>query len=105
MEESQFHRFADKTLDALVEALELLDSDGSLEVESQHGVVTIELGNGKQFVISKHASSRQIWVSSPLSGGLHFSALGSKWVLADGRELGSVLSHDLQTLSGITVSL
>ena len=73
IDETAFHGAADKTLAHLGATLEPFDQNGTLEVEYQAGVMTIALENGKQFLISKHAPTRQLWLSSPVSGGWHFS--------------------------------
>lgn len=88
-DETDFHRLADATLTALLDQLEPRYESGELEeLELQGGVLTIRTAAGRSFVVSKHAPSRQIWLASPLSGGLHFSLHASgSWMLADGREL------------------
>ena len=98
MNESEFHRLADIMLTQLADMLEEADARGELELELQGGILTITLESGKQFIVNKHAPTRQIWLSSPVSGGLHFMYEGG-WVLADGRELKALLSKQLDTLS------
>lgn len=95
MHESEFHILADATLEQLLGALEPADASGALEVEDTPGVLTITLNNGKQYVVSKHTPSRQIWLSSPISGGLHFSYRDTAWKLADERTLTGILSQEL----------
>ena len=97
--ETEFHIHADAGLYALFEALEPAYEAGALEtLELENGVLTIETAEGKHMVVSKHAPSRQLWLASPISGGLHFSYGNTRWLLADGRELHAVLSADLLTL-------
>ena len=62
------------------------------------GVLTLILPGNKTIVVSKHSPSKQIWLSSPLSGGTHFSHDENGWVLADGRELVSLLKHELRAV-------
>ena len=108
MNETEFHKLADNMLEHMSNALEQADEQGALDVEYQVGIVTIELPDGKQFIVSKHAPSRQIWLSSPMSGGLHFgynqADSNQGWCLPDGRALSGVLSQELQSLSGIEVN-
>ena len=104
MDENLFHRLADASLGHLVDALERADADGALDVEYQNGVLTIDLPSGKQLLVSKHAPSKQVWLSSPLSGGLHFSFTNEQWCLADGRALYAILAQELHTLAAIEVS-
>lgn len=103
MDESQFHRQADGTLDAIALALETADGDGSLDVELAGGVLTIVFPSGKQLVLSKHAPSRQLWLSSPLSGGLHFPWNGQSWQIADGAGLIEQLAQELRQMGGLTI--
>jgi iron donor protein CyaY len=104
MNEGEFHPLADKALEHLTDRLEEADQEGFLDVEAQNGIVTVVLNSGKQLIISKHAPSKQLWLSSPISGGLHFSYVGNGWALADGRTLHNVLAQELQALAGIAVA-
>jgi frataxin len=63
----------------------------------------VTIPNGKQWLISKHTPSRQIWLSSPISGGLHFSFDDNRWQIADGRELSSLLAAELAQLVQVTL--
>ncbi len=101
MEESDYHKKSEDCINAIENVLEAADQDGRLEVESQGGILTIAFPSGKQLLVSKHATSRQIWLSSPISGGLHFSYRDGAWALPDGRRLGEVLSQELKQLAGI----
>lgn len=94
MDETSFHKLADQWLNT---AEDILEGVVALDIEYQHGVLTVVLPSGQTFVVNKHAPMKQLWLSSPLSGGLHFSynETQRKWTLADGRELGHMLTHDL----------
>jgi iron donor protein CyaY len=105
MLEPDFQQQSEKILGALAGPLDGLDEAGALEMDYQDGVITLTLDSGRQFIINKHAPSRQIWLSSPLSGGTHFSydaALG-RWKLPDGRGLKELLAEELKTLLNIEV--
>jgi iron donor protein CyaY len=103
MDEARYHQISEDFINRLALILEALDEDGALEVEYQGGILTIELPSGKQLVISKHTASRQIWLASPASGGLHFAYQNGTWALADGRTLTQVLSQELKTLGELSV--
>jgi frataxin len=107
MLEKDFGKLAEKTLNRLADALDSFDESGDLELEYQNAILTIALNSGKQFIINKHAPSQQIWLSSPISGGSHFSYddISGKWKLTDGRELNNILSDELKTLANIEVDL
>ncbi len=98
--DSEFHRQADRTLEALLERIEAADTGGVLDAELLNGVLTVDLPGGRQYLVSKHAPSRQIWVSSPVSGGLHFAAGENGWVLGNGAELGALVESELAYLAG-----
>lgn len=99
LDESRFHLLADKSLDALLATLETADEKGLLEVEYADGVMTIMLSSGQQYIVNKHTASKQIWLSSPVSGGLHFS-YDDDWKLPDGRALKNVLLAELKVATG-----
>lgn len=105
LDESAFHRQADLLLSRLADALESTDAAGELDMELAGGILRIALPEGKTYLINKHAASRQIWVSSPLSGGLHFAwdEATRQWMLPEGMELGAFLRAELHALSGIGV--
>lgn len=67
MDETEFHARAESSLEALESALEAADIDAEL----QGGILTITVGGG-QFVLNRHAPTRQLWFSSPVSGAARF---------------------------------
>ena len=102
--ETEFHRYADATLSALFDQLESAYESGSIDdLELQGGVLTIKTSQGVTFVVSKHAASGQIWLASPLSGGLHFSydPESTVWKLPDGTPLIERLTHELMQCGGL----
>jgi frataxin len=105
MDESAYHKLANTVLEAMADALESADANGDLEVDLEGSVLTVELASGKQYLISKHAPSRQIWVSSPISGGLHFAYDAEKksWHLPDARNLYAIVAQEIGALSGVQV--
>jgi len=104
MNESEFHIIADEALSRMFEVLEHADAAGDIEVEYQDGVMTIEMEDGRQFIVSKHTPSRQLWLSSPVSGGFHFGHDAADWKLGDGRTLAGILSAELRALAKIEVT-
>ncbi|MBN8542704.1 MAG: iron donor protein CyaY [Alphaproteobacteria bacterium] len=100
--ETDFHRFADATLAALFEQLESAYESGSLEdLDLQDGILTIQTQSAQTFVVSKHTASGQIWLASPLTGGLHFSFQDGEWKLADGTILAERLTLELMQVGGL----
>jgi len=105
MNDSDFQRLADATLARLSDILEAADSAGVLDVELAQGVLTLGLPEGKTIVISKHGPSKQIWLSSPISGGLHFPFDEStqQWVLASGQVMELLLAEEVRLMAGVLI--
>jgi frataxin len=72
LDETAFERLAAAALARLSAAVEERLADHA-DVEQQGGILTIELDDGRQYVINKHGPNRQIWLSSPVSGAWHFA--------------------------------
>jgi frataxin len=73
------------------------------EVELRGGILTVELEDGRQYVINKHAPSRQIWLSSPVSGAAHFAhdlASGAWRSTRGGAGLTDLLATELAAIAG-----
>lgn len=94
-------------LEELAERIEAADTQAMLDIETQEGVVTIiHEDSGRTLVISRHGPMQQVWLASPLSGGLHFSrADDGNWTLPDGRTLQEVLAAELAEIAKLRVSL
>ena len=97
VQESEFIRLADQELHYLQERLELLADENIDDIDLLEGILYIKLRDSSEYVINKHYPSLQIWVSSPISGGYHFSyiALKSGWWTLQNIELRNILSKEL----------
>lgn len=71
LDDSSFRANAAKTLEKFRDAIEEAAGD-RLEVDLAEGVLTIESETGAVWVINQHGPSRQLWLSSPVSGASHF---------------------------------
>jgi len=96
LDERQFAAAADRTLQALLDAVEgaLPDADGDL----RDGILTLEVEGVGTFIVNRHVPNREIWLSSPRSGAWHFGWDGAAgaWVSTRGAErLEAVVSADL----------
>jgi frataxin len=80
MEESFYHEVANQQMQKLLDLAEGLEESHNLEAEYEAGVLTITLPNTRQYVINRHTPSRQIWVSSPVSGAGYYEFSGSSWL-------------------------
>ena len=103
MDETQFHSLADSTLQTYFEQLEPAYERGALdELELEGGILTL-IAQGKTLLLNKHTASRQLWLASPFSGGLHFGfdANRNHWTLSNGMTLDATLAQELVHL-GVT---
>jgi iron donor protein CyaY len=98
--ESEFHDLCGEDISRLQDALETQDAAGLLDIDGQDGMLSIKLEDGKTFVVSRHTAARELWLSSPVSGGHHFRPVNGGWVLPDGRSFPSVLLDELNALTG-----
>lgn len=107
LDDRRFQALADRTLGALMAALEEALGDRA-EVELLSGILTIAPEAGGQYVVNKHAPTRQLWLSSPSSGAWHFAwdDQAQGWKSTRGGEtLPEVLARDLARATGLPVSL
>jgi iron donor protein CyaY len=105
-DELHFHAYADATLQHVYDQLEQAYDDGTLEdLDLEEGLLSIVTASEKTFILSKHGPSRQLWLASPLSGGLHFdfSSHTQEWQLPDGRLLKDILAADLKQSAALQV--
>eukprot|EP00291_Cryptomonas_curvata_P004361 CAMPEP_0172182114 /NCGR_PEP_ID=MMETSP1050-20130122/18211_1 /TAXON_ID=233186 /ORGANISM="Cryptomonas curvata, Strain CCAP979/52" /LENGTH=146 /DNA_ID=CAMNT_0012855507 /DNA_START=6 /DNA_END=443 /DNA_ORIENTATION=- len=72
--EAEYHSMASAVLDAILDRLEVLEDESpGMEVESSgDGVVTVKVRGKGTWVLNKQTPSRQLWLSSPISGPWHF---------------------------------
>lgn len=107
MDESRYDSLAEQTLSAFLDVLDEAIGDVA-EVEFDSGILTITLDAGGQFVINKQRPTRQIWMSSPVSGASHFvyDEEEKSWVStrSDAR-LAALLAEDVKRKTGISVAL
>ncbi len=106
MDDSAFESLAEATLERLAEQIEqALDE---VDVELRGGILTVELEDGRTYVINKHAPNRQIWLSSPVSGAAHFDHDPQAGVWRSTRseaQLHALLAAELSELTGQPVEL
>lgn len=105
MESSAFETLADRLLADLLTRIDAALGD-RVDADLRGGILTIELDDGRQFVLNKHVPNRQIWLSSPLSGAAHFDheAASGAWrstrggdplLVRLGRELSEVTGAEI----------
>lgn len=104
MDEGDFETLAERALQAFARVIE--ESGADVDVELQGGILTLELADGRQYVINRHLANRQIWLSSPLSGARHYDPAGGRWRdTRDGSDLAARLAAELAAATGTPVDL
>lgn len=104
LEESEFYQKADALLERLANEIELKDNEMLIDIDLNQGVLTLKLDSGHEYVVSKHAASKQVWLSSPISGGLHYdyNPENDGWeLIKDGSRISELLSEELYKLTSI----
>jgi frataxin len=106
MDERSFTTLADEQLLFISASLETADDEGLLDIEHEGGIITITLHSGKQYVINKHAPSKQIWLSSPVSGAHHFSydETMQNWCTQSGTSLEELVQQELYDKAQVPIS-
>ena len=107
MDETYFHERADAFLENLLEAIEIADKDHQVSADFNNGILSIECETGGEYVLNKHATTAQIWLSSPLSGASRFDYNNDngEWHKGDQITLKDVMSQELAKLVNINVEL
>jgi len=110
----QYRTLSDSAMDDLFVFLEdVMETDGNAEngweVEYDSGVMTIHFGsNHGTYVLNKQPPTKQIWLSSPLSGPKRYDydEDARHWFYArDGQSLGSLLSQEFSHILERVVSV
>lgn len=99
--DNEFHTYANAILDEFERLLDDADASGALDMEHGGDQLSIIYPNGKTTLISKHGVTRELWLASPVQGGLHFVWKDGNWELADGTQLKAALIKDLKLIGGV----
>ena len=96
----KFFKLASKTLNDIFEKFN--DYDSAIEIDFVDNNITIEIDNGKVFVVSIHEPTSQIWLSSPRSGAHHFVYNGDEkknWISTrdESIEIFSILKKEIDS--------
>jgi frataxin len=106
LDESRFSTLANQTLERIGDAIDDALGD-QIDVDLQGGILTLALPGGGQYIVNKHAPNREIWLSSPVCGAVHFGYADGRWVST--REprvvLEEVLAAELKARFGTEVAL
>lgn len=105
MDETRFTTLVTQELAYLTDTLESADSEGLLDIEYLDGVLTLQLEDGGTYVINKHTPTRQIWVSSPVSGASYYpyDETTGEWRSVKGVALRELVQEELKERTGLAV--
>jgi len=104
MDDTRFDELADRTLQALLRALDGVDG---LEAELSQGVMSISFdAGGTVFVVNSHRAARQIWMAA-VATAWHFDPVdGGTWrAPKTGEELRPTLARVLRERIGLSLAL
>jgi len=107
MSNADFLELAEEVLQNIANAIEEADSAFELDVDATGDSLSIEFSDGSKYLINIHASSEEIWVSSPVSGASHFSydEEDGTWKDSNETDLCEMVTEELEELSGISIRL
>ena len=107
MSNADFLELAEEILHNIAKSIEEADSAFELDVDATGDSLKIEFADGSKYLINIHASSEEIWISSPLSGGGHFAYDEDEgtWKDANETDLCELVTEELEELSGISIRL
>lgn len=94
MEEAEYRKKIQQTLDQIERAFEEVDPDLA-ECEQSHGAMTIQLADGSRCILSAQPSVRQLWLAVAAKGiAFHFNydEKRGQWRDDKGRDI-EVLSY------------
>jgi frataxin len=96
MDERAYHEAADAVLAQLEDRFEAELEVYELEVEYRQGVLSVTKDT-HEWVINKHAPTKQIWVASPISGASYYAYIDGVWrgVRDQSLELTSLLLSEI----------
>ena len=98
---NEFLVSAKKTLNSIFDVVNSFNYN--LEIDFLDNNITIEMDDSRTFIISIHEPSKQIWLSSPLSGAHHFSESNelNQWISTRNTdiELFSIIENEIKSIT------
>jgi len=109
MDEQEFEALAGRTLERWAEVIE--DNAEDFDVDCDGSVLTIELEDGRIFIVNRHRPLKELWLSSPISGASHYKwhtddAGSGVWIATKSDDqLHTLLSQEVSALAGTAIAL
>ena len=95
MNDKDFAKEVTRIINLVAAAVEENDIYGNIDVDINGDILNLITEDGT-FVINKQSSTKEIWLSSPVTGPYHFLHDGKAWRSKAGDDLCRVLSDDLK---------
>ena len=84
----------ERVINEIAEIIDQNDKEARFDIDLGDGILTLGCEYGT-YVINKQTATREIWLSSPISGPYHFAFLNNKWQSRSGVELFQILTNEL----------
>jgi CyaY protein len=94
MNDVEFAKEAEKTLNKIADIVESIDTECAIDVDLHDGILTLSTEQGT-FVINRQSAAKEIWLSSPVSGPYHFVFKDGRWCSRANNELFELLTKEL----------
>jgi frataxin len=99
----EYHKVSDQTFEILLDELDDFFENNRImeaEVDEEAGVMQINCSEGT-YVINKQPPTKQIWLSSPISGPKRFDLHDGQWIsLRDNIKLSELLQDEMNQMYG-----
>ena len=105
MEDQAFEAEAAKLLEAWAE---IIEDSFDVDVDCDGSVLSVELDDGRVFILNRHRPLKQLWLSSPVSGASHYGwdEEAQTWTGTRGQgRLDELMSADLTSALGEKITL
>lgn len=101
--DEEYHNYSSQTFDQILDELDNFFEENKImeaEVDEEAGVMEINCSEGT-YIINKQPPTKQIWLSSPISGPKRFDYYDGSWTcLRDGEKLSDLLQNEMNQMYG-----
>ena len=99
----EYHKHSSETFEQMLDELDLFFEENKImeaEIDEEAGVMQINCSEGS-YVINKQPPTKQIWLSSPISGPKRFDYHNNQWIsLRDNIKLSELLQEEMNLMYG-----
>lgn len=96
MKETEFLKLARQEILYIQDKLEN-SSREDLDIDLLDDILYVKFEDSSTYVINKHSSMKEIWLSSPISGAFHFTFdyKAQRWIDGNRNEIRELLGREL----------